>query len=213
MLACTLHSLAEQHQRPLSQQTHIPAPGKTIRTKRQHKPCKSQQTRNLWHRGHLGQLALSVVSQKEARGCYLWFHQRMPGGNQEHQPLVLPVAESTSHWAGTEPLVSVWNWYARESSQQVSSSLIRAFCTQAFKWQILQRPNQIASEPISIWRQWSHWKKYFVIWWVIDDSYPRKYDFSIEKSISFTRGLQSNNAWRDLKKKLVCLLLQSFSQL
>ena len=69
-----MHSLAEQRQRPRSQQTHIPAPVnlKTILTnlKRQLKPCKSQQTRNLWHREHECKLATSVVSLKDARGQY-----------------------------------------------------------------------------------------------------------------------------------------------
>ena len=32
-------------------------------------------------------LALLVVSQKDAKGHYWWFHRRMPGGNKEQQPL------------------------------------------------------------------------------------------------------------------------------
>ena len=59
---------AMQSPRPQQQWPH-PAPGKTKKTNHQLQPCKSQQTRNLLCRGHVGQLALSVVSlaQKDAR--------------------------------------------------------------------------------------------------------------------------------------------------
>ena len=99
--SCALHSLAAQRRRPQSQQTDIPAPGKTARTKRQRQPCKSHQkcllktTTNLWIYGtgkiiyklledNGGQLALSVDSPKDARGQCRCFHRRMPGGNKEH---------------------------------------------------------------------------------------------------------------------------------
>ena len=48
-LACALHRLAAQRRRPLSQQTHIPAPGKTTRTKRQLQLCKTQLKMSLEH--------------------------------------------------------------------------------------------------------------------------------------------------------------------
>ena len=58
------------------------------------------------HRGHVGPLALSVVSpgsgwlkdakrallvvlQKDARRHYRWFHKRIPGWNKEQQPMKL----------------------------------------------------------------------------------------------------------------------------
>ena len=53
---CTV--LAAERRLPQSQQTHAPAPGKTIRIKRHLQPIKSQQTRNLLEREYVGPLAL-----------------------------------------------------------------------------------------------------------------------------------------------------------
>ena len=69
----------------------ISAPGKTIRTKRQLQSCISLQVsaNNVSWRLHVGQLVLSVFSLRDAKGLFWWFHQKMPGGNKEHQPLAL----------------------------------------------------------------------------------------------------------------------------
>ena len=60
MLVCALQRLATQRQRPQSQHTHIPAPGKIARTKRQLQSSKSQ-------------LKMSLEHNKD---IYCWFHQR-----------------------------------------------------------------------------------------------------------------------------------------
>ena len=81
---------AEQPQRPQSQQTHIPAPGKPVRFKHQLQPCKSKPTRNLQHEEHLELLALFHLRTPAStiggftKGC-----NDGPGGNNEDQPLAL----------------------------------------------------------------------------------------------------------------------------
>ena len=89
-LACALHSLAEQHQSPWSQQSWANSHSSTD------KESTAQQ---------IVQPALSVVSQpeKDARGHYWWFHQRMPGGSKEHQPLALYHYESMTVWHWSAP--------------------------------------------------------------------------------------------------------------
>ena len=86
--------------------------------------CHSQQfflntTRNLWHMEHVGPLAQLVVSPKDARAHYLWFHQRMPVGNKEHLQLALYHFDIDVH--------------LQESLQQdkILSFLISMFCTLA----------------------------------------------------------------------------------
>ena len=112
-----LDSLADQRPPPLSQQTHIPAPGKTVRTKHQLQPSSlSRQGIYCTVREHAGLLALFVVSPKHAKGHYLWFHRRMP---EEHQQQALYQFDIDVH--------------LRESLQhdKLLSSLISAFCTLA----------------------------------------------------------------------------------
>ena len=43
-------------------------------SKSQQKKCLLSKTRNLLHREHVGQLALLLVSPKDARWHYQWFH-------------------------------------------------------------------------------------------------------------------------------------------
>ena len=162
MLACALHSLAEQRRRTRPQQltqwhSSTVAPGKSVRTKRQLQPCKSQPTRNPLHREHVG---------PHAHWHYRWFHRRTPGGNigvfnQEG-------TKNTSHWHYIclrlivhlrQRVCSMSNFWAPWSAHFI--------LWQILSW-YLQRLNHI--EPISMWRQSSHWKnKYVVIWRLISE--------------------------------------------
>ena len=135
-LVSALHCLAVQRWRPQSQQTHIPAPSKTTRTKHQlpsHcQPFKSQTLsckRNMYGCWWLP-VAVStppdiLCKRKKMSGGTIggWtvFNQRMPVGSKEHQPLALYQFDVD---------VPV---HLQESSQhdKCLSSLISTFCSLA----------------------------------------------------------------------------------
>ena len=134
MLACALHSLAEQRRRTRPQQltqwhSSTVAPGKSVRTKRQLQPCKSQPTRNPLHREHVGPHA-------HRQWHYRWFHRRTPGGNigfqprgnKKHQPLALylfeidcaPSTKSLQHEQLLSSLIS--SFYTLADSELIPST-------------------------------------------------------------------------------------------
>ena len=127
----------------------------TVRTKRQLQQCKSQQTRNLIRlqreiaqgicraAGTISGFSKGCQAQRTPATCTIALYQF---------DIDVLLQES---WQHVKLLGSLWSL---------------CFAVKFALWQILswylQWLNQI--EPISMWRQSSHWKnKYFVIWWLV----------------------------------------------
>ena len=98
-----------------------------------------------------------MVSLKDARGHYWWFHLRIPGGNKEHQPLALYQFRIYVHLPSRlcfEKVRAPWS---------VNFVLLR-FWVDSFK-------DSTKVYQFLLWRPWSYWKINTLSY---DDSYPRK---------------------------------------